>query len=129
MLFRSPYRTIIDKGSDVQGGNNPFDPFLTGKSAEELDLAFLALTGYDGIKPTKSITDKFGITWKSKARKDIDVTLNPTEVSNIFYSYSKDVKNGDAKTDAPKDFDKALLKENGGRIENRKYLKIGRAHV
>jgi len=123
-FFKEPYRTIIDRGSDVQGGNNPFDPFLTGKSAEELDLAFLALTGYDGIKPTKSITDKFGITWKSKARKDIDVTLNPTEVSNIFYSYSKDVKNGDAKTDAPKDFDKALLKENGGRIENRKYLTL-----
>ncbi len=124
-FFKEPYRTIMDKGSDIQGGNNPFDPFLSDKS-EELDLAFLALTGYDGIKPTvfSNIAGKLGIKWKSKARKDIDVTLNATEVANIFYSYSKNVKKGDLSTDAPKDFDDKLLKENGGRIENRKYFQL-----
>ncbi|MEY4142151.1 MAG: hypothetical protein RL110_1523 [Bacteroidota bacterium] len=129
-FFKEPYRSIINKGSDIQGGNNPYDPFLEEgqiskeKDAQELDKAFLALTGYDNLKPSSTILTKLGVTWKAKARKDLDVTLNPTEVSNIFYAYSQDTKKPDLKTDAPKDFDAKLLKENGGRIENRKYFTL-----
>lgn len=128
-FFKEPYRSVMNMGSDLQGGNNPFDPFLEEGQisneigAQELDKSFLALTGYDALK-AKTLLDKLGLTWKAQARKDIDVTLNPTEVANIFYSYAKDAKKADMATDAPKDFSKDLLKQNGGRIENRKYLQL-----
>ncbi len=124
-FFKEPYRSLISQGSDVQGANTPFEPFLTGDNAEELDKAYLYLTGYDGIK-TNFDWQKAGLEKAPKkiTRKDIDLTLNPMEVSNIFYAYSKAGKSADMKTDAPKDFDKKLLEVNGGRIENRKFFTL-----
>ncbi len=125
-FFKEPYRSLISKGSDVQGANTPFEPFLTGEGSEELDKAYLYLTGYDGIKVNGFDWEKAGLDKAPKkiTRKDIDLTLNPMEVSNIFYAYSKEGKSADMKTDAPKDFDKKLLEANGGRIENRKFFTL-----
>ena len=125
-FFKEPYRSLISKGSDVQGANTPFEPFLTGEGSEELDKAYLYLTGYDGIKVNGFDWEKAGLDKAPKkiTRKDIDLTLNPMEVSNIFYAYSKEGKSADMKTDAPKDFDKKLLDANGGRIENRKFFTL-----
>ncbi len=125
-FFKEPYRSLISKGSDVQGANTPFEPFLTGEGSEELDKAYLYLTGYYGIKVNGFDWEKAGLDKAPKkiTRKDIDLTLNPMEVSNIFYAYSKEGKSADMKTDAPKDFDKKLLDANGGRIENRKFFTL-----
>jgi hypothetical protein len=121
---------LVYKGSDIQGGNNPFDPFLNTESAEDLDRAYLLLTGFEA-KP------KGNLNWKNlgfdkppkKTKGDkggIEITFSPDEVSNIFSAYSKLEKNGDLKAadGGPKDFDPKLLKENGGRIENRKYFQL-----
>ncbi|MFM7596430.1 MAG: formylglycine-generating enzyme family protein [Flavobacteriales bacterium] len=83
-FFKEPYRTVINMGSDVQGGNNPFDPFLNTESSEDLDRAYLMLMGYaqagkkgvaQGIFKLK---DEKGIP---KDRENFDVTLSPDEVS------------------------------------------------
>jgi len=125
-FFKEPYRSLISQGSDVQGANTPFEPFLNTEGVEELDKAYLYLTGYDGIKVNGFDWEKAGLDKAPKkiTRKDIDLTLNPMEVSNIFYAYSKEGKAADMKTDAPKDFDKKLLEANGGRIENRKFFTL-----
>jgi formylglycine-generating enzyme len=34
-FFKEPYRTVMNMGSDLQGGNNPFDPFLNTESSED----------------------------------------------------------------------------------------------
>ena len=44
-FFKEPYRTVMNMGSDLQGGNNPFDPFLSTESSEDLDRAYLMLMG------------------------------------------------------------------------------------
>lgn len=125
-FFKEPYRSLISQGSDVQGANTPFEPFLTGEGSEELDKAYLLLSGYDGIKVNGFDWKKAGLEKAPKkiTRKDIDLTLNPLEVSNIFYAYSKEGKSADMKSEGPKDFDKKLLEANGGRLENRKFFTL-----
>jgi formylglycine-generating enzyme required for sulfatase activity len=135
-FFKEPYRTLMSQGSDVQGANTPFEPFRTGADAEELDKAYLYLTGYlsfknavvgkipeiTGQEDNESFKKAVG---KIQGRKEIDLTLNSTEVSNIFYAYSnKNNTKTDIKEDAPKDFDNKLLALNGGRIENRKFFTL-----
>ena len=125
-FFKEPYRTLMSMGSDVQGANTPFEPFLNSEGSQELDKAYLYLTGHDGIKVNGFDWKKAGLDKapKKTTKKDLQITLNPAEVSNIFYAYSKEGKSSDLKTDAPKDFDKKVLEVNGGRIENRKFFTL-----
>jgi len=125
-FFKEPYRTLMSMGSDVQGANTPFEPFLNAEGGQELDKAYLYLTGHDGIKVNGFDWKKAGLDKapKKTTKKDLQITLNPAEVSNIFYAYSKEGKSSDMKTDAPKDFDKKVLEVNGGRIENRKFFTL-----
>jgi len=126
-FFREPYRSIMDIGSDVLGGNNAFDP-LSSEGVEDLDKAFLAILGYKGPsgKP-----DAFGVDKKKftdvlkKKREEIDITMNSDEVSAILSGYGN---NKSGKTDDQISKDKAnqekTLKSEGGRIENRKYFQL-----
>ena len=125
-FFKEPYRTLMSMGSDLQGANTPFEPFLNPEGGKELDKAYLYLTGHDGIKVTGFDWKKAGLDKapKKTTKKDLEITLNPAEVSNIFYAYSKEGKSADIKSEAPKDFDKKVLEANGGRIENRKFFTL-----
>ena len=134
-FFKEPYRTVMNMGSDVQGGNNPFDPFLNTESSEDLDRAYLMLMGYNhGIKATKAILEKFKTSEtevKKFKREDLDITLNPDEVSAILSTYKVNIKNGKANTTKPDEKpskDEKLITDltlkQGGRIENRKYFQL-----
>ena len=133
-FFKEPYRSLISQGSDLQGANTPFQPFLSDSTEleQDLDKAYLQLTGYDLFN--KDVWKDYGLgktpSGKNRKiiRKDLDLTLNTVEVSNIFYAYSNNqsgtTPKQDMKTDGPKDFSADNLKLNGGRIENRKYFTL-----
>jgi formylglycine-generating enzyme required for sulfatase activity len=130
-FFKEPYRTVINMGSDVQGGNNPFDPFLNTESAEDLDRAYLMLMGYSGAAGKKKTVaqDVFKITEKKlipKNRDALDITLNSDEVSAILSTYSSrdKVPMDDASNTKDKQVFKAITDVQGGRIENRKYFQL-----
>jgi formylglycine-generating enzyme required for sulfatase activity len=141
-FFKEPYRTVMNLGSDVQGGNNPFDPFLNTESSEDLDRAYLMLMGYnnnmklnnnglwDKLKAKESNVKKF-------TREALDITLNPDEVSAILSTYKATKDDGSPNNAKP---DEKGLKEEqeylavtagkggkmaqGGRVENRKYFQL-----
>jgi hypothetical protein len=128
-FFKEPYRTVLNMGSDVQGGNNPFDPFLNTESSEDLDRAYLMLMGYSqaGKKGLAQgffkFKDEKGIP---KDRENLDITLNPDEVSAIFSTYSSVEKKGKVDDKGNKDAAeyKKVTDVQGGRIENRKYFQL-----
>jgi len=50
-FFREPYRSLVNAGSDVQGGNTPFQLFMDSANNANVDLTILALMGeMDGTK-------------------------------------------------------------------------------
>lgn len=135
-FFKEPYRTVMNMGSDVQGGNNPFDPFLNTESSQDLDRAYLMLMGYSQAGKGKKglakdifkLKDDKGVP---KNRDNLDITLNPDEVSAILSTYSSGVEKKDkSKVDDPavqtKDGPafKLVTDVQGGRIENRKYFQL-----
>jgi len=128
-FFKEPYRTVLNMGSDVQGGNNPFDPFLNTESSEDLDRAYLMLMGYSqaGKKGLAQgffkFKDEKGLP---KDRENLDITLNPDEVSAIFSTYSSVDKKGKVDDKANKDAAeyKKVTDVQGGRVENRKYFQL-----
>ena len=127
-FFKEPYRTVMAMGSDLQGGNTPFESFIDTTGQKELDLLFLNTTGYQGQKNKKF--NKVSLKNSQKQafdRKNVELVMNSEEIEDIFAAYDK--KNGskiddqtpDAKANA--NF-KDNLKTNGGRIENRKYFTL-----
>jgi formylglycine-generating enzyme len=128
-FFKEPYRTVMNLGSDVQGGNNPFDKFLDTESSEDLDRAYLMLMGYSqaGKKGLAqgffNFKDEKGIP---KDRENLDITLNPDEVSAIFSTYSSVDKKGKVDDKGNKDAAeyKKVTDVQGGRVENRKYFQL-----
>ena len=56
---------LNDRGTNafcfnVQGANDPFQPFITEDEAQDLDRAYLMLMGYNnGLKSNNSIWEKF----------------------------------------------------------------------
>lgn len=129
-FFRDPYRSIMDLGSDLLGGNNAFEILNSTGESEELDKAYLAILGFKGDKKTKpenvfkSIDKKKFAKINKSNPADIDVTLNSDEVSDILSSYGGGKK---AVLDDPNNKSQtaqATLAENAGRIENRKYFQL-----
>jgi len=123
-FFRDPYRSIMDAGTDVLGGNNAFEP-LNSEGVEDLDKAFLAILGYKGADGK---TDKFGLDNKKfatvgKKRDEIDITMNTNEISIILGRY-KGVKADDKEAKKPDAELEKKTKSEGGRIENRKYFQL-----
>ena len=128
-FFKEPYRSVIASGSDVQGANDPFQPFISEDEAQDLDRAYLMLMGYNnGLKSNNSIWEKFKAKEsdvKKITRDKLDITLNPEEVSAILSTYSNEVgKTGkpDEKGLKQETEYKAVTKAQGGRLENRKYF-------
>lgn len=130
-FFKEPYRTVISSGSDVQGANSPFDPFISEEESQDLDRAYLMLMGYNnGLKSNPSIWTKFKAKEsdvKKITRDKLDITLNPDEISAILSTYSNEIgKPGkpDEKGLKEEAEYKAITKAQGGRIENRKYFTL-----
>ena len=141
-FFKEPYRTLIDMGSDVQGGNTPFQIFNDSTNNSEMDKSIIMLLGGTNkkMKPEKLVNGydigdyKKQMSTIDKARKNKsrpldEITINEAELRAIMMQYSE--PKGAKKVD-PKlfDYDAAKFKvgpshlPQGGRIENRKYFTL-----
>ena len=113
-FFREPYRTMMDMGSDVQGGNTPFQLFMDSANNANVDKTYLAIMGSKdkSVKPKKLelVNEDIKIKKLNEKEKGIEPTLTTPEVEAIYRNYS-------AKIDGSKNL-------NGGRVENRKYFTL-----
>jgi len=147
-FFREPYRTLLDMGSDVQGGNTPFQIFNDSTNNAEFDKSVISLlggqqkknqkikpselvNGYSAIEATKNNDPFFkSITEKLKGiRSPIEeVTISDLELRSIFMQYSSDKKEKKNKLTAKELDYETTLKDfpinQGGRVENRKYFTL-----
>jgi len=118
-------------GSDLQGGNTPFQLFMDSTNNAEVDKTIMTMLGnYDKSKGKgKKLVNgfqydqkKFGITGGPDEK--FDVVMSDDDLRGIFQMYS-----GAAKKNAP---DKTSAKgastktkyNQGGRVENRKYFTL-----
>jgi formylglycine-generating enzyme required for sulfatase activity len=118
-------------GSDVQGGNTPFQLFMDSTNGTEVDKTIMTMLGnYDKSKGKgKKLVNgfqydqkKYGITGGPDEK--FDVVMSDDDLRGIFQMYS-----GAAKKNAP---DKTSAKgastktkyNQGGRLENRKYFTL-----
>ena len=130
-FFKEPYRTLMAMGSDLQGGNTPFQLFMDSTNNAEVDKTIMTMLGnYDKSKGKgKKLVNgfqydqkKFGITGGPDEK--FDVVMSDDDLRGIFQMYS-----GAAKKNAP---DKTSAKgastktkyNQGGRVENRKYFTL-----
>lgn len=130
-FFKEPYRTLMAMGSDVQGGNTPFQLFMDSTNGTEVDKTIMTMLGnYDKSKGKgKKLVNgfqydqkKYGITGGPDEK--FDVIMSDDDLRGIFQMYS-----GAAKKNAP---DKTSAKgastktkyNQGGRLENRKYFTL-----
>jgi formylglycine-generating enzyme required for sulfatase activity len=130
-FFKEPYRTLMAMGSDVQGGNTPFQLFMDSTNGTEVDKTIMTMLGnYDKSKGKgKKLVNgfqydqkKYGITGGPDEK--FDVVMSDDDLRGIFQMYS-----GAAKKNAP---DKTSAKgastktkyNQGGRLENRKYFTL-----
>ena len=129
-FFKEPYRTLMNMGSDIQGGNTSFQLFMDSTNNANADQTYLTMMGtYDkGKGKGKKLVNgfqydqkKYGIT--SSPDQKIDVVMSDDDLRGIFQMYSgaakknapdKQAKGGTAKT----------TYNQGGRIENRKYFTL-----
>jgi formylglycine-generating enzyme required for sulfatase activity len=141
-FFREPYRTLVDMGSDVQGGNTPFQIFNDTTNNAEFDKTVISLLGgntkkikanqvVNGLDAKKELAKNkdFFASIKNKTAPIQDVTISDLELRSIFMQYSADKKTLGKKTKAGDfDFDASKMKDfpvnQGGRIENRKYFTL-----
>lgn len=147
-FFREPYRTLMDMGSDVQGGNTPFQIFNDSTNNSEFDKSLIWLLGGKN-KADKSIVNGYkakqpiDIYYKNAKKEnrtetmsEQDMIVSEKELRAIMSSYTSSIKNkgklGSAKNqDGNMDFKDEKYKEEyklqveqGGRIENRKYFTL-----
>jgi formylglycine-generating enzyme required for sulfatase activity len=130
-FFKEPYRTLMAMGSDVQGGNTPFQLFMDSTNGTEVDKTIMTMLGnYDKSKGKgKKLVNgfqydqkKYGVTGGPDEK--FDVVMSDDDLRGIFQMYS-----GAAKKNAP---DKTSAKgastktkyNQGGRLENRKYFTL-----
>ena len=114
-FFSEKYRTFMDKGSDVQGGNTPFEPFLDDAGNEKLDKEYI------GLFP-KADAEKKAANAKKEAKagkENTPITIEDFELAGIFDNYDKSSKKSNKKPKKPK---KNAVKS--GRVENRKYFTL-----
>jgi len=143
-FFKEPYRTFINMGSDVQGGNTPFQLFMDSTNNVEVDKTILGLLGdIEGTK-MKNINKKsdkpldlvngYKLDQKNNfpsSEKRPDVLMTDADLRSIFQQYSnKEINQGTRKVKAGSS-DKASKSpkvntayDQGGRLENRKYFTL-----
>lgn len=137
-FFKEPYRTLMDMGSDVQGGNTPFQLLMDSTNNSEVDKTILGLMGnIDQTKMKKlknnQLINGYKVDAKSfpAADKKIDVVMSEADLRSIFQQYTnKDINKGNKKV-KPGTTDKAQKSsksntayDQGGRVENRKYFTL-----
>jgi formylglycine-generating enzyme required for sulfatase activity len=130
-FFKEPYRTMMAMGSDVQGGNTPFQLFMDSTNSTEVDKTIMTMLGnYDKSKGKgKRLVNgfqydqkKYGITNGPDAK--FDVIMSDDDLRGIFQMYSGAAKkNAPDKTSAKGGTTKTTYNQ-GGRIENRKYFTL-----
>jgi sulfatase modifying factor 1 len=137
-FFKEPYRTLIDMGSDIQGGNTPFQLYMDSTNNANADLTYLAMMGkFDQkngnknakVKITKELVNGFKFDPKKNGPLNFKdgVTISDDELAGIFAMYAfkgapakggaadmKDEKGGSTKT----------TYFQGGRVDNRKYFTL-----
>ena len=135
-FFKEPYRTLMDMGSDIQGGNTPFQLIADSTNNSEVDKTILGLMGnIDQTKMKKlknnALINGYKVDAKSfpAADKKIEVVMSEGDLRSIFQQYTnKEINNGVKKTKAGT-ADKAQKSskssfDQGGRVENRKYFTL-----
>ncbi len=137
-FFKEPYRTLLDMGSDVQGGNTPFQLLMDSTNNTEVDKTILGLMGnIDQAKMKKLKTNQlingYKVDPKSypAADKKIEVVMTEADLRSIFQQYTNSEINRGNKKVKPGSSDKAQKSskgnaayDQGGRIENRKYFTL-----
>ena len=143
-FFKEPYRTFINMGSDVQGGNTPFQLFMDSTNNAEVDKTILGLIGdIEGKKLKQMKSEKqldlingYKLDSKYKfppSEKRPEVTMSDADLRSIFQQYTnKAINQGqDFKKVKAAGPDKASKTSNaiiaydqGGRVENRKYFTL-----
>jgi formylglycine-generating enzyme required for sulfatase activity len=130
-FFKEPYRTLMAMGSDLQGGNTPFQLYMDSTNGAEVDKTIMTMLGsYDKSKGKgKKLVNGFQYDQKKYGiaggpEEKFDVVMSDDDLRGIFQMYS-----GAAKKNAP---DKTSAKgastktkyNQGGRVENRKYFTL-----
>jgi gliding motility-associated lipoprotein GldK len=138
-FFKEPYRSMIDMGSDVQGGNTPFQLLTDSVNNAEVDKTLLTMMdNYDkGKGKGKRIINGYQYdvkNYQSKSGqnanngKGVDMIVSEGEMRGIMQMYSG-ASSGKAtsKNKADKTMKSSSSKiayHQGGRIENRKYFTL-----
>ncbi len=143
-FFKEPYRTLVNMGSDVQGGNSPFQLLMDSTNNGEVDKIVLGLMGsiesakmkkYKSDKPLELING-YKLDPKNNIPtqdKKIDVVMTEADLRSIFQQYSNKeinqgtgkVKDGTPDKPAKSSSSKVDIKyDQGGRVENRKYFSL-----
>jgi formylglycine-generating enzyme required for sulfatase activity len=130
-FFKEPYRTLMAMGSDVQGGNTPFQLYMDSTNGTEVDKTIMTMLGnYDKSKGKgKKLVNgfqydqkKYGITGGPDEK--FDVVMSDDDLRGIFQMYSgSGKKNSPDKTSAKGASTKTKYNQ-GGRLENRKYFTL-----
>lgn len=141
-FFKEPYRTFINMGSDVQGGNTPFQLFMDSTNNGEVDKTILGLMGsIESAKMKKIKSEKplelingYKLDQKNNIPsqdKRIDVVMTEADLRSIFQQYSnKEINQGIGKVKAgtsdkiSKSNKANTAYDQGGRVENRKYFTL-----
>jgi len=143
-FFKEPYRTFINMGSDVQGGNTPFQLFMDSTNNAEVDKTILGLIGdIEGKKLKQMKSEKqldlingYKLDSKYKfppSEKRPEVTMSDADLRSIFQQYTnKAINQGQdfkkAKAAGPDKASKTsnaiIAYDQGGRVENRKYFTL-----
>ena len=135
-FFREPYRTLLDMGSDVQGGNTPFQLFMDSTNNAEVDKTIFGMWGLEKPATAKSGGKNKGTQYKlingtidgsgTKIGKNgpedltFDTKIGEKELQEMFKTYTTKASKGAKK---PKS-GAAASANQGGRIENRKYFTL-----
>jgi formylglycine-generating enzyme required for sulfatase activity len=134
-FFKEPYRTFIEMGSDVQGGNTPFQLFMDSTNNANVDVTIITMlealekpsgnkqpaTSSKKAKPNKLINGyqyaapSQNASGANNGKANYDIVMSDDELALIFAAYS---------TPLPKQGSKAKGSTQGGRIENRKYFTL-----
>jgi gliding motility-associated lipoprotein GldK len=138
-FFKEPYRSMIDMGSDVQGGNTPFQLLSDSTNNAEVDKTLLTMMdNYDkGKGKGKRLINGYSYdakNYQSKSAqnanngKGVDFLVSEGELRGIMQMYTGA---SSGKATSKNKADKTLRSNSskvayhqGGRIENRKYFTL-----
>jgi formylglycine-generating enzyme required for sulfatase activity len=137
-FFKEPYRTLIDMGSDIQGGNTPFQLYMDSTNNANADLTYLAMMGkFDQkngnknakVKITKELVNGFKFDPKKNGPLNFKdgVTISDDELAGIFAMYAfkgAPAKGGAADMKDDKGGSTKTTYFQGGRVDNRKYFTL-----